>query len=250
MSVSRMPSDQQADATTGKPQPDVQSSQHSSSFPLTLDCTLAHLPHCSPAAAFIPLHCPPPPPPQPPSYAQSLAKSHFCHSDTQSEPPAYTSAPVITQPPKAIQTATTTNTVTSGQSGQALKRIQSFAPSTFSSGATASIPAIARIYSQKLPRPTSAGQGNPSTPFSKQIPSHILVLLFPFLLYLEIRRSSSSKFMSAQAQSNQQAFISALQKLADKQVARRCSSSSHINLLTQHVGLLCLESTDPTASTT
>lgn len=62
------------------------------------------------------------------------------------------------------------------------------------------------------------------------------------------RRSSSSKLksnstgtfeelnsLSVQAQSNQQAFISALQKLADKQVARHYASSSHINLLTQHV---------------
>uniref|UniRef100_A0A3Q2ZHX2 Tubulin--tyrosine ligase-like protein 5 n=1 Tax=Kryptolebias marmoratus TaxID=37003 RepID=A0A3Q2ZHX2_KRYMA len=224
MSASVMPSDQQADVTTGKTQPDVQSSQHSSSFPLTLDCTHAHLQHCSPAAAFIPLHCPPPPPPQPPSYAQSLAKSHFCHSETHSDPPAYTSAPVVTQPPKVIQTATSaaSNTVTSGQSGQVLRRISSFTTSTSSSGATASIPTITHIYSQRLYRPTSAGQ--------------------------EIRKSTSSRFksnsvgtfrelqsLSAQAQSNQQAFISALQKLADKQVARHCSSSSHINLLTQHL---------------
>lgn len=183
-SVSMMPSDQQADVTAGKPQPDVQSSQHSSSFPLTLGCTRAHLQHCSPATAFIPLHCPPPPPPQPPSYAQSLAKSHFCHSDTHSDPPAYTSAPVITQPPKAIQTATATaaNTVTSGQSGQVLRRIQSFAPSTFSSGATASIPAITHIYSQKLSRPTSAGQGNLSAPralFKTKFP--VIFLSFCFL---------------------------------------------------------------------
>ncbi|XP_029350377.1 tubulin polyglutamylase TTLL5 isoform X3 [Echeneis naucrates] len=62
------------------------------------------------------------------------------------------------------------------------------------------------------------------------------------------RKSSSSKLksnsmgafkdlkaLSAQAQSNQQAFISALQKLADKQVACHYASSSHINLLTQHL---------------
>lgn len=78
------------------------------------------------------------------------------------------------------------------------------------------------IYSQRLSRPTSAGQ--------------------------VIKRSSSSKLksnsvgtfkelnsLSAQAQSNQQAFISALQKLADKQVARHYASSSNINLLTQHL---------------
>lgn len=62
------------------------------------------------------------------------------------------------------------------------------------------------------------------------------------------KRSDSSKLKSnsvgtlkelhtqaEQAPSNQQAFISALQKLADKQAARRYASSSHINLLTHHV---------------
>ena len=41
--------------------------------------------------------------------------------------------------------------------------------------------------------------------------------------------------LSAQVQSNQQAFISALPKMADKQVARHYATSSQINLLTQHV---------------
>lgn len=63
-----------------------------------------------------------------------------------------------------------------------------------------------------------------------------------------IKRSSSSKLMSnssgtfqelsslsAQVQSNQQAFISALPKMADKQVAHHYATSSQINLLTQHV---------------
>lgn len=44
--------------------------------------------------------------------------------------------------------------------------------------------------------------------------------------------------LTVQAQSNQQAFISALQKLADKQVARNTAGSSHINLLTRHVSSL------------
>uniref|UniRef100_A0A1A7YVK7 Tubulin--tyrosine ligase-like protein 5 n=1 Tax=Iconisemion striatum TaxID=60296 RepID=A0A1A7YVK7_9TELE len=227
--VSRLPSDQQTEAAAGKSQmPDVQSSQHSSSFPLTLDCSRVHLQHRSLAPTSLPLHCPPPPPPQPPSYAQSLAKSHFCHAETHSDPPAYTSAPVITQPPKVIRTAASTalNTVTTGQLDQVLRRNQSFTTPTSSSGATSSGPAVIHAY-QKLSRPTSAGQ--------------------------EIRRSCSSKSnsvgtfrelqsLSAQAQSNQQAFISALQRLADKQVARHCASSSHINLLTQHLTSLNLAS--------
>ncbi|XP_019204152.1 tubulin polyglutamylase TTLL5 isoform X5 [Oreochromis niloticus] len=179
--------------------------------------------HCSPAS--LPLHCPPPPPPpQPPSYAQSLAKSHLCHSESLSDPPAYTSAHVVTQPPRVMWTAAPTgsNAATTGPSTQVLRRIQSFTSSMAGSAAASSVPSATHIYSQKLSRPTSAGQ--------------------------VIRRSTSSKLKSnsvgafrelstltAQAQSNQQAFISALQKLADKQVARHYASSSHINLLTQHL---------------
>ncbi|XP_072222230.1 tubulin polyglutamylase TTLL5 isoform X2 [Leuresthes tenuis] len=216
-----LPAEQQAEATTGKTQPDVQSSQHASGFPLTLDCTHIHLQHCSHDPASVPLHCPPPPPPpQPPSYAQSLAKSHFYHSENHSDPPAYTSVPVITQPPRVMWTATPTGSTSA--SNQVLRRIKSFTMYTSSSGKASSVPSATQIYSQKLSRPTSAGQ--------------------------VIRRSSSSNLksnsvgafkelhsLSAQAQSNQQAFISALQKLADKQVARHYASSSHINLLTQHL---------------
>ncbi|XP_040916090.1 tubulin polyglutamylase TTLL5 isoform X2 [Toxotes jaculatrix] len=223
-SVRALSEEQQASFGTGKTQPDVQASQHCSSFPVTLDCTHIHLQNCSPAPASLPLHCPPPPPPQPPSYVQSLAKSQLCHSERLSNPPAYTSAPVITQPPRATWTAVSTgsNTISTGQPTQVLRRIQSFTSSTSGSGAASSIPSATHIYSQKLSRPTSAGQVN--------------------------RRSSSSKLksnsvgafkelnsLSAQAQSNQQAFISALQKLADKQVACQYASSSHINLLTQHL---------------
>ncbi|XP_056282088.1 tubulin polyglutamylase TTLL5 isoform X3 [Pseudoliparis swirei] len=197
---------------TGQTQPEVQAS----SFPVTLDCT--HTQRCSTAPTSLPLHCPPPPPPlQPPSYAQSLAKSQFCHPETLSDPPAYTPALVVTRPQSAAWTAVPTGsrTICSGTAARALRRIQSFTSTTSSSGA-------AHIDNQKLSRPTSAGQA--------------------------IRRSSSSKLksnstgtlkelnsLSAQAQSNQQAFISALQKLADKQVARHYASSSHINLLTQHL---------------
>ncbi|XP_078133230.1 tubulin polyglutamylase TTLL5 isoform X1 [Sander vitreus] len=217
--------DRQAAVRTAKIQPKVQASQHCSSFPVTLDSTHIHLQHCCPVPPSLPLHCPPPPPPlQPPSYAQSLAKSQFCHSETFSDPPAYTPTPVVTQPPRAMWTAVSTgsNTVCTGQPTQVLQRIQFFTSSTSSSGAASSIPSATHIYSQKLSRPTSAGQ--------------------------VIRRSTSSKLksnsagtlkelssLSAQAQSNQQAFISALQKLADKQVARHYASSSHINLLTQHL---------------
>lgn len=157
--VLTLPEDQQAAVTT---QPEVQSSQQCSSFPLTLDSTHVHLHHFAPSAAALPLHCPPPPPPaQPPSYAQSLAKSHFCHSDALSEPPAYTSATVVTQPPRATWTSVSTgsSTVANGQPTQVLRRIQSSAPSTSSFGAVSSIPSATHIYSQKLSRPTSTSQG-------------------------------------------------------------------------------------------
>ncbi|XP_030574251.1 tubulin polyglutamylase TTLL5 isoform X2 [Archocentrus centrarchus] len=218
-----LPEDQQAEVRMGKTQPEIQSSQHCSSFPVTLDCTHNHLQHCSPAS--LPLHCPPPPPPpQPPSYAQSLAKSHFCHSEGLSDPPAYTAAPVVTQPPRVMWTAASTgsNTVTTGQSTQVLRRIQSFTSSMSGSGSASSIPSATHIYSQKLSRPTSAGQVTRRSTSSK------------------LKSNSVGAFrelntLTAQAQSNQQAFISALQKLADKQVARHYASSSHINLLTQHL---------------
>ncbi|CAB1436215.1 unnamed protein product, partial [Pleuronectes platessa] len=234
-SVRALSGEQQAAVGASKAQPDVQASQHYSGFPVTLDCT--HVQRCSPAPASLPLHCPPPPPPpgpQPPSYAQSLAKSQFCHPETLSNLPAYNSVPMVTQPPRVTWTAVPagSNTVSTTQPSQELRRIQAFATSTSGSGAASSIQSATHIYSQKLSRPTSAGQVN--------------------------RRSSSSKLksnsvgalkdlnsLSAQAQSNQQAFISALQKLADKQVARHYASSGHINLLTQHLTNLNLANRMP-----
>ncbi|XP_054469512.1 tubulin polyglutamylase TTLL5 isoform X2 [Anoplopoma fimbria] len=228
LSRGKVSSDPNVKATESQPevQPEVQASQHCcSSFPVTLDCNHIHPQHCSTALTSLPLHCPPPPPPlQPPSYAQSLAKSQFCHPETLSDPPAYTPAIVVTQPPRAMWTAVSSgsNTICSGTPTQALRRFQSFTSPISNSGAASSIPSATHIYNQKLSRPTSAGQ--------------------------VIRRSSSSKLksnssgtlkelnsLSAQAQSNQQAFISALQKLADKQIARHYANSSHINLLTQHL---------------
>uniref|UniRef100_A0A669EXW8 Tubulin--tyrosine ligase-like protein 5 n=1 Tax=Oreochromis niloticus TaxID=8128 RepID=A0A669EXW8_ORENI len=156
-----LPEDIQAEVRMVKTQPEIQSSQHRSSFPVTLDCTHNHLQHCSPAS--LPLHCPPPPPPpQPPSYAQSLAKSHLCHSESLSDPPAYTSAHVVTQPPRVMWTAAPTgsNAATTGPSTQVLRRIQSFTSSMAGSAAASSVPSATHIYSQKLSRPTSAGQGN------------------------------------------------------------------------------------------
>ncbi|XP_055362017.1 tubulin polyglutamylase TTLL5 isoform X3 [Betta splendens] len=222
-----LPKDQQAVIRTGKSQPQIQASQHCSGFPVTLDCTNIHLQHCLSTPASLPLHCPPPPPPQPPSYVQSLTKSHFCHSETLSDPPAYTSGPVVQQPPRLWTVSTGFNTISTGQPAQMLRRVQSFTSTTSASGAPSSMPSATHIYSQKLSRPTSAGQVNRRSSSSKQ------------------KSTSAGGFkelnsLSAKAQSNQQSFISALQKLADKQVARHSASSSHINLLTQHLSNLNL----------
>ncbi|XP_072314129.1 tubulin polyglutamylase TTLL5 [Eucyclogobius newberryi] len=194
--------------------PSVQACQHRSNFPANLDCTYIH------PVSSLPLHCPPPPPPQqPPSYTQSLAKSQFCQAD--SDPPAYTSSPVITQP--RLWTAAP-NAATSGQSTHGLRRTTSFTShmpsSSFVSSAT-------HIYSQKLSRPTSAGQVVWKSSSSK-------------LKSKSVGTFKELNALSAQAQSNQQAFISALQRLADKQVVRQYASSNHINLLTQHLSNLNL----------
>ncbi|KAK7142922.1 hypothetical protein R3I94_012308 [Phoxinus phoxinus] len=50
------------------------------------------------------------------------------------------------------------------------------------------------------------------------------------------------KHSLSQAQCNQQAIVSALRKLVEKQAARQYSSSSHISLLTQHLSNLNLSS--------
>ena len=245
--VRALPQDQQAVIPV---QPGVQAPQHCSSFPATLDSTHILPQHNSTASMYLPLHCPPPPP-QPPSYAQSLAKSHFCYSEEPPEPPAYNSSIVVTQPLRAPwrSVSTGSSTASNGQPGQVLRRIQSFTSTTPSCGAASSIPSAMQIYSQKLSRPASTGQGKatvlPAVSALCNPPSCANFCLL--LLWMSvIRRSSSSKLKSnsvgtfkelnpLSAQSNQQAFISALQKLADKQVARHYASSGNINLLTQHV---------------
>ncbi|XP_029972263.1 tubulin polyglutamylase TTLL5 isoform X2 [Salarias fasciatus] len=218
----------------GKTPPGVPAAQHCSGFPLTLDCTHFHPQHCPAAHLSLPLHCPPPPPPcpppqppQPPSYVQSLAKSHFCHSESLCDPPAYSPAPVVTQPPRAAPGGS--NAMTAAPSTQVLRRLQAFTSTISGSAASSSVPSARHIYSQKLSRPTSAGQANKKGSSSK-------------LKSNSVGAFKELNTLSAQAQSNQQAFISALQKLADQQVARRYGSSGHINLLTHHLTNLNLAS--------
>ncbi|CAM9150269.1 unnamed protein product, partial [Lampetra planeri] len=63
--------------------PEIQASQHWSSFPAALDYARFHRQHCSLTPSTLPLHCPPPPP-QPPSYAQSLVKTQISQLEAQS----------------------------------------------------------------------------------------------------------------------------------------------------------------------
>ncbi|KAM4625521.1 tubulin polyglutamylase TTLL5 [Polymixia lowei] len=231
-SLRTLSADQQGGVRTGKTRPEIQASQHSSTFPSALDGTHVHPQRCSPSPDSLPLRCPPPPPPsQPPSYTQTMARSQLCPPPQREPPPlppASASASAVPQPPRAIWAAVSSGSGAAPipQPPQVLRRIQSFtsAPSATSAAAAAasSMPSAVHIYSQKLSRPSSAGQ--------------------------VIRRNSSSKLrsesagvfrelnsLSVQAQSNQQAIMSALQKLADKQAARHYTSSSHINLLSQHL---------------
>uniref|UniRef100_A0A8C6T898 Tubulin--tyrosine ligase-like protein 5 n=1 Tax=Neogobius melanostomus TaxID=47308 RepID=A0A8C6T898_9GOBI len=149
----------------------------------------------------------------PPSYTQSLAKSQFCQADT--DPPEYSSSPVLTQPPPRVWAA-----AAGGQANQGRRQAPAFASPLSNSRGPPSIPGATHIYSQKLSRPTSAVVWKSS---STKLKSN------------SVGTFKELNALSAQAQSNQQAFIAALQRLADKQVVRQYTSSSHINLLTQHV---------------
>lgn len=256
-SVRTLSEEQQEAVTT---QPEIQAPQHCSSFPATIDSANIQQ-HCrSSSSATLPLYCLPLPPPRLPSYAQSLAKSQFCYSECPPDPPAYTSSAVVSQPLSVPWTP-----VSAGKShpNQVLRRIQSFT-SSMSCGGASSLPSTMQRYSQKLSRPTSTIQGTTITICRSAldvgqsiwagvkniwcIHTTCILHFFFFLFSTSVtKRSDSSKLKSnsvgtfkehtgpEQAQSNQQAFISALQQLADKQAARRYASSSHINLLTQHV---------------
>uniref|UniRef100_A0A3P9KA39 Uncharacterized protein n=1 Tax=Oryzias latipes TaxID=8090 RepID=A0A3P9KA39_ORYLA len=169
-SVSGISADQQLEATRGKTQPAVQSSHHSSDFPLNLDSDHICFQNCSSATASAPLYCPPPPAPrQPPSYMQSLAKSQLCQSEAFPAPPEYPSPTVIPQPPRVAWAYPSTDSTAAKVATPALRRIHSFTMSASRFGAAASIPGATHIYNQKLSRPTSAGQGSLKAPDWKHL---------------------------------------------------------------------------------
>ncbi|KAG5857562.1 hypothetical protein ANANG_G00020760 [Anguilla anguilla] len=85
-----------------------------------------------------------------------------------------------------------------------------------------SVPSTAQIYSQKLSRPISARQASRKPSPSRSRPSSAGL-------------SKDADALLPQSGSDQQAIVTALKKLAEKQAARQYSASSHISLLTQHL---------------
>ncbi|XP_070972911.1 tubulin polyglutamylase TTLL5 isoform X2 [Oncorhynchus clarkii lewisi] len=225
--------EQPAAALRSSKQPEVQASQHSSSFPAALDCGHIHLQHYSHPQnppQSLPLHCPPPPPPsQLPSYDQSHFRLHSPRQpETHPQPQASvfsSTSTLVPQPPRVIWAAARSGptTVSAPPVSQVLRQVQSFTSTSSAAAASSSMPGAIHIYSQKISRPTSAGQAIRRTPSSRPRPDPNGVF------------NKDLDSLPAQAQSNQQAIVSALQKLAEKQAARQYNSSSHISLLTQHL---------------
>nr|XP_020446565.1 tubulin polyglutamylase TTLL5 isoform X3 [Monopterus albus] len=142
--------------------------------------------------------------------------------DSESQP----SVRMLSEDQQAV-VRTGSKTVSTEQLNHVLRRVRSFTSTT--TGASSSITSAMHIYSQKLCRPTSAGQVNSRSSSSK-------------LKSNSVGAFKELNSLSAQVQSNQQAFISTLQKLADNQAACHSASSNHINLLTQHLTNLNLAS--------
>ncbi|XP_036397393.1 tubulin polyglutamylase TTLL5 [Megalops cyprinoides] len=190
--------------------PAVPSSQHSSAYPVPLDCSHIYLQHSSPPLQ-LQLQPKPLPPGQPTPPALPV-------------PPPHTSAPSLlpcttwaTACPGPVPLASSQATQEPVQRGRPC------APVLPASAAPSSIPSAVQIYSQRLTRPVSARQAASR----KASPSRS-------------RPGSAGTFkdldaLLPQGSSNQQAIVSALQKLAEKQAARQYSTSSHISLLTQHL---------------
>lgn len=138
---------------------------------------------------------------------------------------------LVPQPPGVIWAAARPGptTVSAPPVSQVLRQVQSFTSTSSAAAASSSMPGAIHIYSQKLSRPISAGQAIRRTASSRPRPD-------PNGVFKDLDS------LPARAQSNQQAIVSALHKLAEKQAARQYNSSSHISLLTQHLTNLNLTS--------
>ncbi|XP_007257406.3 tubulin polyglutamylase TTLL5 isoform X1 [Astyanax mexicanus] len=184
-------------------------SQHTSSYPAVLDCEHIHLQHCFPPSVS---ELQPPPYIQPPPHP---------HADPQNKPQTAVSSTSSTLQPTRVMWASSRSNTAASDVLQRLHASRSDQPPTYGipTGASSS-PAAVNVHNQKLSRPSSAGQLIHKA--SKPRPGSALVLKEPDLL-------------SSQAQSNQQAIVTALKRLVEKQAARQYSTSSHISLLTQHL---------------
>ncbi|CAB1335183.1 unnamed protein product [Coregonus sp. 'balchen'] len=164
--------------------------------------------------------------PEPSSYVQSRL-----HSPRQPEAPPQPQAFVfssvstlVPQPPRVIWAAARPGptTVSAPPVSQVLRQVQSFTSTSSSSTAAAlsSMPEDIHVYSQKLSRPTSAAIRRTASCWPRPDPTGVFKDL---------------DSLSAQTQSNQQAIVLVLQKLAEKQAAHQYTSSSYISLLTQYL---------------
>ncbi|XP_016388565.1 tubulin polyglutamylase TTLL5 [Sinocyclocheilus rhinocerous] len=99
---------------------------------------------------------------------------------------------------------------------------------------TCVLPRATHLSIQRSARPSSAVHVSQKPSLSKSRPGSAGLL-------------KETDSLSAQAQSNQLAIVSALRKLVEKQAARQYSTSSHISLLTQHA-ILSAHTLTPAAS--
>ncbi|XP_062863265.1 tubulin polyglutamylase TTLL5 isoform X2 [Trichomycterus rosablanca] len=193
----------------------VRGSQHTSSYPAALDCEQIYLQQrllASNPETRKDL--------QPPRYVQPPPhESQKIQQTTSSSVSAST-----LQPARVIRPSSSSNLTGPTLKTEVLHRSQhSQSAQPFINGVSvraSSGPSASEVSSQQFTRASSAGHVTQKV--SKFRPASAGVL-------------KEQGSLAAQAQSNQQAIVTALKKLVEKQAARQYSTSSHISLLTQHL---------------
>ncbi|XP_035271338.1 tubulin polyglutamylase TTLL5 isoform X1 [Anguilla anguilla] len=208
------------------PQPPVPASQPATVHPPALDCAHIHLQHCSPppksqpkcqGPPLVPLPLHPPPQTTAPTLPEATPPAPPPDS-SQAPPLAPPHAPGPASLPRATWATACHGSAPLGHAPQEPPqrgRPCAQTPPT-------SVPSTAQIYSQKLSRPISARQASRKPSPSRSRPSSAGL-------------SKDADALLPQSGSDQQAIVTALKKLAEKQAARQYSASSHISLLTQHL---------------
>ncbi|KAK1793252.1 hypothetical protein P4O66_011634, partial [Electrophorus voltai] len=198
-------------------QANVLGSQHASCHPVAVDCEHIHLQHCFPPSVLEPQPQAQPPPyvqPPPHPHAEPQSKPHPSGSSSSTNP---------VQPSHVTWASSNLRSTGSAATAEVLQRVHySHSAQPSANGAViagTSNSSQINIHSQKLSRPSSAGQVSQKA--TKPRPGSAGM----------IKEQNS---LSAQAQSNQQAIVSALKTLVEKQAARQHNTSSHISLLTEH----------------